>query len=73
MSVRPSACISAASTARISVNFDIWDFLKICREIPNFFKTGIKCLKIWRLKYVLLLQGHLITIKSLCSSEVWGC
>jgi hypothetical protein len=35
MSVRLSVCISAASTGRIPVKFDIGDFYEKCAEIYN--------------------------------------
>jgi len=37
-SVRSTSCISAATTGRISVKFDIVIFMKICQEIPDLVK-----------------------------------
>ena len=42
LSVRSSACISAAPTRRISVKFVIGDFMKICRENLDLVKIGQK-------------------------------
>jgi len=47
LSVCLSVCrphvISAASIRRISVNFDIGGFMKICRETVTTVKIGLKC------------------------------
>jgi hypothetical protein len=40
--VHPSAWFSTAPTGRISMKFDIWDFMKISQENPNFFKIWQK-------------------------------
>jgi len=41
MSVRLSACISAAPTGKVSPNFYVWTLMKICRETKNFLlKSG---------------------------------
>jgi hypothetical protein len=42
--IRLVACISSATTRRISVNFDIGDFSEICQENTNLVKIGQKCL-----------------------------
>jgi hypothetical protein len=42
LSLRPSACISAALTERIFVKFDTEIFMKICQGTQNIFKIGQK-------------------------------
>jgi hypothetical protein len=42
LSVRPSVCISAAPTERVSVKFDIGDLCVLCPEDPDFVKIRRK-------------------------------
>jgi hypothetical protein len=55
MTVRLSACISAATTGRICVKFDIGTSLKIYRGTPNLIKARQNYLALYMKTQIVLL------------------